>query len=127
MKVIIPAGRTGPAPKFAPGVVHTAAAERLVLSGQVGRAPDGTMEVGLEAQMERTWNNVFAILDAAGFTKQNIVKATVFVTEPGKTEVFRSVRDRMFDGHVCAFTFLQVSGLASPEMLVEIEVEAVKE
>ena len=77
--------------------------------------------------MERTWKNVFEILEAGGFTKENIVKATVYVTEPGKVEVFRSVRDRLFDGHICAFTYLQISGLASPELLVEIDVEAVKE
>ena len=127
MKVINPSDIAQPLSSYAQGVVHSAASQRLVISGQVGVRADRTVEEGLEAQMERAWNNVFAILRAAGFEKLHLVKATVFVTEPGKVGVFRDVRDRLLDGHVCAFTYLQVAGLASPQLLVEIEAEAVKE
>ena len=127
MKVINPSDIAKPASNYAQGIVHSAAAERLVISGQVGIRPDRTVEEGLEAQMERAWNNLFGVLRAAGFEKKHLVKVTVFVTERGKVGVFREVRDRLLDGHVCAFTYLEISGLASPQLLVEIEGEAVKE
>ena len=41
-------------------------------------------------------------------------------------DLARQVRDTALQGHLCAATYLQVAGLASPEFLVEIEAEAVK-
>jgi len=127
MKVINPDTIVRPASKYAQAVVHAAAAQRIVISGQIGLRPDGTVEDGLEAQMERAWSNIFAILSEAGFAKTDIVRATIYVTQPGKVGVYRAVRDRMLEGHLCANTYLEIAGLASPEFLVEIEAEAVKE
>jgi 2-iminobutanoate/2-iminopropanoate deaminase len=115
-----------PASAYAQAVVHPATAERIVISGQLGLRPDGTLEVGIEAQMERAWQNVFAIMAAGGFQKSHLIKATIYVTEPGQVAVYRRVRDRMMDGLIAANTYIQVAGLASPEFLVEIEAEAVK-
>lgn len=116
-----------PASRYVQGVSHSAAAERLVISGQIGIAPDGTIEKGLERQMERTWSNLFAVLTAAGFKKEHIVKISVFMTVPGQVATYRAIRDRMLGDHVCAATYLQVAGLAHPDLLVEIEAEAVKD
>jgi enamine deaminase RidA (YjgF/YER057c/UK114 family) len=127
MKLINPDDIAKPASRYAQGVLHQAAAQRLVISGQVGVRPDGSVEQGLEAQIERAWNNLFAVLNAAGFEKRHLVKITTFVTVPDAVPASRSIRDRMLEGHVCASTYLQVAGLASPDFLVEIEAEAVKE
>lgn len=127
MEAINPDGVVKPASNYAQAVVHRAAAERIVISGQLGLRPDGSLEDGLEAQMERAWSNVFAVMGAAGFAKQSLVKATIFVTVPGQVAVYRAVRDRMLEGHLCANTYLEIAGLAAPEFLVEIEAEAVKE
>jgi 2-iminobutanoate/2-iminopropanoate deaminase len=114
-----------PASAYAQAVVHDANAKRIVVSGQLGLRPDGTLEAGLEAQMERAWLNVFAILSSAGFAKSHLIRATIYVTEPGQVAVYRRVRDRMMDGIIAANTYIQVAGLASPDFLVEIEAEAV--
>ncbi|SRR5258706_2924495 len=127
MKLINPAEITKPASNYAQGVSHGAAAERLVISGQIGVNPDGSIEKGLEAQSVRAWSNLLGVLKGAGFELRHLVKVTVFVTVPGEVAVFRAVRDRMLQGHLCASTYLQVAGLASPDFLVEIEGEAVKE
>jgi 2-iminobutanoate/2-iminopropanoate deaminase len=123
---INPATVVKPASAYAQAVVHAAGAQRIVVSGQLGLRPDGTLETGLEAQMERAWANVFAILASAGFEKNHLIKATIYVTEPGQVGVYRQVRDRVMDGVVAANTYIQVAGLAAPEFLVEIEAEAVK-
>lgn len=118
---------TKPASRYTQAVRHKLGGERLVLSGQIGVRPDGTVESGLEAQMERAWSNVLEIFKAAGFETHHMIKAVVYVTVPGSVGPFRAVRDRMLAGHVCAMTYLEISGLARPEYLVEIEAEAVKE
>jgi len=116
-----------PLSNYAQGVVHAAAAERIVVSGQLGLRPDGGLEDGLEAQMVQAWRNVFAVMAAAGFEKTHLLRATVYVTVPGQVALYRAVRDRMLDGHLCATTYLEISALSAPENLVEIEAEAVRE
>lgn len=127
VKTFNPEDIVKPASNYVQGVSHRPGAERLIISGQVGIAPDGRIETGMEAQMVRCWTNMFAVLRAAGFDKQHIAKVTVFVTEPGATALYREVRDRMLEGHRCAATYLQVAGLANPDLKVEIEAEAIKD
>ncbi len=125
MRFINPDTIAAPASNYSQGVVVPANAERLIIAGQIGANPDGSLAEGLEAQMERAWLNMFAILEDAGMTKQNLVKITVFMVGDGHTAAYREVRDRMLDGHAPAATYLVVAGLASPEMLFEVEGEAV--
>ena len=127
MKIIAPDNVVKPASNYAQGVVHAATAERLVISGQLGLRPDGTLEDGLEAQMERAWSNVFGVMAAAGFEREHLLRATIYVTVPGQVAVYRRIRDKLLDGHLCANTYIEISGLAAPEFLVEIEAEAVKD
>jgi enamine deaminase RidA (YjgF/YER057c/UK114 family) len=102
-------------------------ARRLVLSGQVGMAPDGTVAKGMAAQIEQAWDNLLAILAAAGMRAHHVVKVTVFVTDRSAEtlRLVRETRDRRLEGHAPAMTYLVVAGLASPEFMVEIEAEAV--
>jgi enamine deaminase RidA (YjgF/YER057c/UK114 family) len=127
MKLLNPETVVKPASNYVQGVVHGATAERIVISGQLGLRPDGTLEVGLEAQMERAWSNLFAVMTAGGFDREHLIRATIYVTMTGQVAVYRKIRDRMLAGHLCANTYLEISALAAPEFLVEIEAEAVKE
>lgn len=127
MKIVVSDKIAKPASKYAPGVVHALRGERLVVSGQLGVRPDGAAESGLEAQMRRAWLNVFGVMEAGGFGKRHLLRATIYVTVPGAVALYRKIRDELLDGHLCANTYIEVSGLAAPEFLVEIEAEAVKE
>lgn len=127
MKAINPAGAPRPAPGYAQCVVHGAGAERIVISGQIGVTADGTVVEGLEAQTEQCFRNIFAVLEGAGFARENLVKIVAYVTVPGQVAVFRDIRDRLMEGHLCASTYLEIGGLASPSFLVEIEAEAIRE
>ena len=75
--------------------------------------------------MERCRLNVFAILEEVGLAKSDLVKVTVFVTRSGVTGIYREIRDRMLEGHAPAATYVVISELATPELLVEIEAEAI--
>jgi 2-iminobutanoate/2-iminopropanoate deaminase len=114
-----------PQSNYSQGVVHGPVKERLVISGQVGVRPDGSVADGLEAQMAQTWENFLAVLGSAGFQTADVVKVTVYVTELGLQE-FRRGREAALAGYAPAATYVEVAGLADPRFLVEIEGEAVK-
>lgn len=78
--------------------------------------PDGTA-----AQMELAWDNLLAVLAAGAMTIPEIVKLTVFLTDPADVPLYRQVRDRRLAGHAPATTLLIVAGLAAPSLKVEIE------
>ena len=122
-----PAAIAAPASNYSHGVEHGASARRLLVSGQVGMRPDGSLAEGFEAQATAAFDNLLAVLAEAGMAASDLVKITAFATEPGQVAVFRAVRDRKLLGHAPAATYLEVAGLARPEWLVEIEAEAVKE
>ena len=114
-----------PASNYSQGIVHAAGAERLILSGQVGITGDGKPVAGVEAQMRQAWANFLSVLKTAGFSPADVVKVTVYVTQPALIE-FRREREKALAGNAPAATYVQVAGLADPAYLVEIEGEAVK-
>ena len=123
---INPANFPKPASNYSQGVVHKAGAERLVISGQVGVSSDGKAVAGLEAQMKQAFANFVSVLTTAGFEAKHVVKVTIYVTTPALME-FRREREKVLAGHSPAATYVQVAALASPDYMVEIEGEAVKE
>jgi len=54
----------------------------LFVSGQVGSRPDGSPEPDLEAQVRLAFDNLNAILAAAGCTFDDVVDVTVFIVDP---------------------------------------------
>jgi len=116
-----------PASAYDQAVLHSAGARRLVISGQVGVTADGRLLEGMEAQLRQCWVNLFAVMKAAGFEKRHLVKSVIYVTKPGQIAASRRIRDEMMEGSTSASTYLEIAGLASPELLCEIEGEAVLE
>jgi enamine deaminase RidA (YjgF/YER057c/UK114 family) len=125
MQFINPSDGPAPASKYSQGVLVSAAARRLVISGQIGMTKDGKVADGMEAQLRQSWQNVVAVLRAGGMSVANLVKITTFVTDPNAVAISRQVRDEILQGHQPASTFLVVAGLAMPALLCEIEAEAV--
>jgi enamine deaminase RidA (YjgF/YER057c/UK114 family) len=54
----------------------------LFVSGQVGARADGTPEPDTEAQMRLAFDNLNAILEAAGCTFDDVVDSTLFLLDP---------------------------------------------
>jgi enamine deaminase RidA (YjgF/YER057c/UK114 family) len=72
--------------------------ELLFVSGQVGSRPDGSPEPGYSQQVERAFQNLQAVLAAAGATLDDIVDVTSFHTDPEKQfEPFMKVKNRYFN------------------------------
>ena len=89
-----------PFSRYSHAVEAPAAARCLHVSGQIGVMRDGTIAEGAEAQLEQAWRNIFAILEAAGMTKRDLVKTTTFLT-PHAADVglSRRVRERIVSIH----------------------------
>jgi 2-iminobutanoate/2-iminopropanoate deaminase len=98
---------------------------RLIISGQVGMAQDGSIPSSGEGQVAQALANLRAILAAHGMTVENIVKTTAFLTDRELLPAYRQARGAAFGDHAPASTLLFVAGLADPRWVVEIEAEAV--
>jgi 2-iminobutanoate/2-iminopropanoate deaminase len=98
---------------------------RLIISGQIGMALDGTVPTTGEGQIAQALANLRAVLTANGMGVENIVKTTVFLTDRGLLTAFRQARSAAFGDHAPASTLLFVAGLVDPSLVVEIEAEAI--
>jgi len=101
------------------------AERRLVISGQVGVALDGSVPTTGEGQIAQALANLRAVLEASDMSVQNVVKITTFLTDRTLLTAYRAARATVFADHAPASTLLFVSGLADPRFMVEIEAEAV--
>ena len=99
----------------------------LLTAGQVGVAPDGTIPEGFEAQHDQIWQNTIAILNDAGFGVEDIVRINVFSTEPaGLPHVMEHRKKYLKPDHTPGSTWLVISQLANPKLVVEMETIAAK-
>jgi len=101
------------------------AERRLIISGQVGMALDGTIPGTGGGQIDQAFANLRAVLEANGMTVANIIKTTVFLTDRSLLGAYRAARAALLAEHAPASTLLFVAGLADPRFVVEIEAEAV--
>jgi 2-iminobutanoate/2-iminopropanoate deaminase len=98
----------------------------IYIAGQLGRDPDGNIVAGgMRAQMEQTFRNLEKCLTAAGATWADVVKTNTFVTDYAAFSECRDVRMRYFGVATPTSTTIQISGLAQPGAMVEIEMVAV--
>jgi len=71
--------------------------ELLFVSGQVGSRADGSPEPDFERQVERAFDNLKAVLEAAGCSFDDIVDVTTFHTDPeNHFETVMKVKNRNF-------------------------------
>ena len=99
----------------------------LFISGQVAFGSDGQV-VGKddpEAQMVRIMENIGACLRAAGAGFSDVAKVTIFVKDMGHRARLSPIRQRYFEGGNPASTLVEVSELAHPDLLIEVEAIAV--
>jgi 2-iminobutanoate/2-iminopropanoate deaminase len=107
---------------YSQGIVH---GDLVFVAGQVGLDP-GTNQVvegGIEAQTEQAMKNVSAVLEEAGSSLSNVLKASIFLVDFGDFPAMNEVYARFVGPEFPARATVQIAGLPSGA-LVEIEVVA---
>lgn len=109
---------------YSQGII--ASGKFVFAAGQVGLDPETKqmVEGGIEAQTERVLLNVKAIVEAAGSSLENVVKATVFLHDINDFTAMNSVYARYFPANPPARSAFGGNNLPLGA-LVEIEVIAV--
>ncbi|WP_423364138.1 RidA family protein [Mycoplasma sp. P36-A1] len=100
----------------------------LYVSGQVPFNPE-TMEVvegGIVEQTKQSLANIDAILKDSGYTKFDVVKATIFIKDMNEFPVINEAYGEYFEGHKPARECVEVARLPR-DVRVEISVIATKE
>ena len=100
---------------------------QVYVSGTTATGPDGSV-VGpsdLAAQTEYALRKIEAALTQAGATLRDVVRTRMFVTDIADWEAAGRVHGLFFADVRPASTMVEVSALIHPDMLIEIEVDAV--
>lgn len=99
----------------------------VYVAGTTGTGPDGTI-VGRgdpRAQTLQALRNIEAALRRAGADLRDVVRTRIFTTDISVWEAVGRAHGEVFGDIRPATTIIEVSRLISPEMLVEIEADAV--
>ncbi len=100
--------------------------DMLFTSGQLGLDPKtGSLPDGIQAQTSQALANVNAILKEAGFTKENVVKTTVFLKDMTDFGAVNEIYADFFGDHKPARSCVEVTRLPK-NGLVEIEIVAAR-
>ena len=126
LKVHNPKSVAAPIGTYSHGIEAPPNARWLHVAGQIGVRPDGSVPATIEEQTEVVWQNILAVLAAAGMGIGDVVKITSFLTRFENFPKFAQVRARYLGSHRPASTLLVISSLARLELLVEVEAIAAK-
>src|SRR5213592_4706419 len=114
-------------PGYSQGSKVTGAQTILFTAGQVPYDADGGVKHrgDFKGQARAVFGAIKALVEAGGGTLDSVVKITSYVTDVRYRPDFRVVREEFFGAKGPASTMVQVSALAHPDYLIEVEAIAV--
>lgn len=112
-----------PKPNGYTHVVTSPPGRMIFVSGQGGRAADGTMPADFTTQAENTFKNIGSCLEKAGAKFSDIVKINYYVTDLANTAELRRVRAKYLNMDAPPAATLVQAGLTG--ILLEVEAIAI--
>lgn len=99
----------------------------IFLAGQGPISAEGELigEGDFEAQTRQVFDNLQTVLADAGASFDSIVKVTVYMTDISKLGEYARLKAEYITGDQPASTAIEVSSLALPGMMIEVEAVAV--
>jgi enamine deaminase RidA (YjgF/YER057c/UK114 family) len=99
----------------------------VFVAGQLARDANGNCagKGDMRAQIQQVGENIKTCLEAAGATLADIVKTNTYVTDYAEFARHGDMRLRYFGPATPTSTTVQISRLADPDAMIEIEVIAV--
>lgn len=101
--------------------------DMIFLSGQAALDLEGRLvgEGDFDAQAEQVFQNIDMLLREAGATLADILKVTIYLTDMTYFPKIVELRRKWFTKPYPADTIVEVSALALPGLMIEIDVTAV--
>ncbi|HEX3863339.1 MAG TPA: RidA family protein [Stellaceae bacterium] len=120
---------SGGQPSYSHVVSVNGPGRTIYIAGQLARDIDGNcVGIGdMRAQMEQTFKNLDACLKEAGATWADVVKTNTYVTDFEEFQKGADIRRRYFGVAIPTSTTVQITRLAGPDFMIEIEMIAVVE
>ncbi|MBK5958348.1 enamine deaminase RidA [Rhodoplanes elegans] len=112
---------------YAQAAVVEARGKMVFVSGMTARRADGSIAgIGdIEAQTRQVIENIKSALETAGGTLDHVCRVDVYVRNMEHFQQIHKVRREYFKPPLPASTLVEVTKLASPEYLIEINAIAV--
>ena len=101
----------------------------VYVSGRVSRQPDGEVACkgDMRGQIRVTCENIKLALECVGATFADVTRTVTYTTDIGAYFKSADERFKFFDEPLPTSSLIGVASLALPDLLVEIEVEAIIE
>ena len=95
----------------------------VYVSGQAGVGDDGAIvgKSDFDAQADQAFRNLDRALKAGGSSLAQVIKVTIFLTSMSHFPKIVELRRKWFSAPYPADTIVEVSGLYSPDAMIEIE------